>query len=475
MDQTPWSAEATANSDVVNVATVTGAVTINARLALNQISVENLRLNTGNGDDIINLASGLSYTSILLDAGDPSASDVLNYTASANSATSVNLGAGSIAQTGPVGPTVTYIGVERVNITSSGATSTLTLLGTIGDDTFNFAPSGIGTGSFTANATGAAVYTSPLFTYTGIGGNITANGGGAGFDTVGLAATNGSDNISAVQSTATALAYTLNAFTQNFTLASIEASRIDAGDGDDVIFVSVNDALELAPAGSLRFLVHGGSGNDRLLVNDDGIGDLTNLRQIDGQSGSAVVGVLNPITYDSSERVDVTPVNNLTGGTGTDGNGRIKVYHSDPWEYNDTRVFAGLLSRIGQSPTSPNIDSAAITNPNPAGGDEDWYEFRPQQTGTFNIRIIFDKVGVLANGRPGLPGSGDLNLDIYDANGNLIVSGVAVSDGKSATFGATNNPAFPQFNRIFVRVRGDYQQLGQHLRHGVPRSRQRSS
>ena len=37
-------------------------------------------------------------------------------------------------------------------------------------------------------------------------------------------------------------------------------------------------------------------------------------------------------------------------------------------------------------------------------GDEDWYEFRPTLTSTYQIKILFDQIQSLANGRPGLPG-----------------------------------------------------------------------
>jgi hypothetical protein len=109
---------------------------------------------------------------------------------------------------------------------------------------------------------------------------------------------------------------------------------------------------------------------------------------------------------------------------------------------------------VGQSPTSPNIDPGGLVTPFPVDGDEDWYEFRPQFTSTYQVRILFDRVLTLANGRAGLPGNGDLDLQIYDANGGLITTGVADGNGnnRTATFGATNTVA--QFARIFIRVRG---------------------
>ncbi|MGA2616932.1 MAG: VCBS repeat-containing protein [Thermoguttaceae bacterium] len=395
--------------------------------------------------------------------GDDSDPPTLNYTTAANAATTVDLGASTIASTSA--NTVTLSGIVNVNLISSGATSTLTVKGTAGDDNFAFAPSAVGAGSFTATATGAVVLTSPQFTYTGVGNGITVDGGAGGFDVLGLAGTPGNDTINGNQTTATHLDFTLNAFTQPFTMASMEGADITAGAGDDVISVSVADAL----VGSLRFNVDGGGPNasDRLLVNDAGAGDLDIIRQApDGRSGSVNVGALNPVNYQNIERVDITSngavIDPTTGTTGTDHDGRIVVFHSDPFEYNDTILNATQLSRVAQAPNSPNIDPAALAAP-AVGGDEDWYQFRPLATGTFQITILFDKIGTLGNGRPGLPGDGDLNLDIYDGTGAQIVlpvaGGTPVFDGatevgKSATFAATNDPAFPKFNRIYVRVHG---------------------
>jgi hypothetical protein len=434
---------------------ITLSDTINATLFAN-LNLNNmaggLAVQGNDGDDVFTHAGNVPIP-VTYNGGDPSASDTLNFNGNGAGAVTVDPLAQTVTETGFAA--VTYSGVERINVNAGG--NVMTVNGTAGDDAFNFVPATAGAGSFTTSATGAVTLTSPQFTYTNVTGNITINGL-AGVDTLGLTATPGNDNINAVQGTATTLAYTQNAFTQNFTVNAMEAASIDAGAGDDVVRVSVADALEATPASSLHFLVNGGSGIDRLLVNDDGIGDLTVLRQIDGQSGNATVGVLNPITYSSAERIDVTPVNNLTGGTGTDGNGRVVAFHADPFEYNDTLFNASALTRVPAFPTSPSIDSAQITNPFAVGGDEDWYQFLPTQTGTFNVSIVFRAIGTLANGRAGLPGSGNLTLDIFDATGTLITSGVATVDASgvthlSATFGATSDPA-SVFSDIYVRVRG---------------------
>lgn len=424
--------------------------------------IDKLYLNGLQGDDQFNVGAALPYTSLLIDGGDPSASDTVSLSGATGAvnvtlADPANLNDTTVSGYGAMA-LVALTGVEKVNLAGTGAAATLGITGTAASDLIDLTPTAVGAGSFTGSTTGAVISSYAAFAYTGFTGNLSVTGGGA-FDQLSLNATAGNDIINAVQTTATHLDFTLNAFTQGFTLTAIQAANINALTGDDLIRVSVADALEAAPAGSLRFTVDGGPPNasDRLIVNDDGIGDLTLLRQApDQRSGSATVGALAPVVYSNIERLDITPITDpVNGGTGTDSNGRIKVFHTDPFEYNDTRLNSAQLQRVGESPTSPTIDPGAITTPSFAvPGDEDWYEFRPQATGTFQVKILFDTLPTLANTRPGLPGAGDLQLDIYDANGVLITSGVPAPGGKAAIFAATNNPVAPQFNRIFVRVRG---------------------
>ncbi len=447
----------TVNSDgSINYALASSTGGQAAQVGVFTPGVSALTLNGLGGDDFFYVPGNHPFTGgVFVNGGDPSGSDTLNFTGSANSVT-VDLGLSTITELS-FNP-VQYIGIERVNLTI--ANQPMVVKGTAGDDTFNFTPSAANAGSFTAASTGAVVSTSPLFTYTGAGPSIAIDGGTAGFDTLGLTATAGNDTINAVQTGSSSLSFTLNAFTTSFSaLNSIEAADIFALAGNDIIRVSVADALETThPETALRFDVDGGppNANDRLIVNDDGLGDLILWRQSDdNQSGSITVGAFAPVTYTNIERVDITPVDPITGGTGTDGDGRIKVFHTDPFEYNDTLPNAAQLQRIGDDPNSPNIDPAGIPGFN-LPGDNDFYVFRPQATGTYQVGILFKTLATLANGRPGLPGNGDLNLEIYDANGNLITTGTANSDGsgKTATFAATNDPNFPQFNTIYVRVLG---------------------
>src|SRR5262249_52693211 len=131
---------------------------------------------------------------IRIEGGD--GTDTINHTANANAATTIDLAAGTITTTG--GNPITFTGVERINQTSSGATSTLTGAGTPGGATINATPQAAGAGSFTASAQPGV-----LFTYTGVGGAFTVTGGSGGFDTLGLVGGNGNDAVTITPTTAT--------------------------------------------------------------------------------------------------------------------------------------------------------------------------------------------------------------------------------------------------------------------------------
>ncbi len=440
---------------------VTDATTIVQRtptFLTNGLSLLELHGLAGSDNFVVNASTGLTFAVIVDGGGDQDT--VTAFTP--NTAVTTSFQDGGHTQTLGTGINLTTEGVGAVKLTApTGGAATLGVTNAASGvvDDFDFTPTGVGAGSLQVIASGGALPTYPTLSYGNFTGNLTVTGGSAAQkDTLGLTATTGNDTINAVQTDATHLSFTLNAFTQLFAFSNLLDAAIAALAGNDVIRISVADALETTtPAAALRFDVDGGDPNasDRLIVNDDGLGDLILWRQSDdNRSGSIVVGQFAPVVYNNIERVDITPVDPITGGTGTDKAGRIKVFHTDPFEFNDTLPNSAQLQRIGADPNSPNIDPGGITTPFQVNGDEDWYSFRPQATGTYQIKILFSTLVTLANGRAGLPGGGDLDLDIYDANGNLITSGVAASGGKAAIFGATNDPNFAQYNVIYVRVHG---------------------
>ena len=170
---------------------------------------------------------------------------------------------------------------------------------------------------------------------------------------------------------------------------------------------------------SLRFTVDGGApgASDRLTVTDEGLGDTT-IHRVGGiaGNGSYAVGALAPVVYTDIEFASLNPINPVTGGTGGDGLGALFVFKHDPFEENNSRLnatFLGSGSAINVDPTIDPGADALFGLP----GDEDWYRIVPQFNGDLDIRVFFRQQATLTNGRAGLPGDGNLDIALYDADG----------------------------------------------------------
>jgi hypothetical protein len=251
-------------------------------------------------------------------------------------------------------------------------------------------------------------------TMIGLAGADTFDGG-TEFDTILILGTSGDDRIDANQTATGTLVHTVNGDTQTDTFSNVEEASIAAGAGDDIIRVTHNDGLVATPAASLRFTVDGGASRtrDRLGVVDDGIGDTMVYRKAEVDSaGSINVGPLNPVVFEGVEFVQP-----IAGGT--DGIGRLVVFKHDPFEFNDSRFVATDLGTGQTLVVDPVIDPGAdATFGFPA--DEDVYRILAETTGTLDIVARFEEIATLANGRAGLPGNGNLNIQVLDIDGTTI-------------------------------------------------------
>lgn len=285
------------------------------------------------------------------------------------------------------------------------------------------------------------------------GGDNFVDGGGD-YDTIVIHGTDGADVMSISQDSLISLVSVVNGDTRNDSIAFLEAIHVDARLGTDIIRVNQGDNMVPNPDQSLPMLVEGGPGNatDRLILNDDALGDLVVVREgFDAHSGSATVGPLAQIDYLGIEDVTVTPLNTATGATGSDQLGRLFVFHPDRFELNDSRLVS---THLGVEPlflSQMSITPGAVSLAPPLGdvpGDEDWFEFMPNKIGTYRIDVLFEQISVLANGRPGLPNDGDLDLEVYDSSGTLIVSSTSVTDNESVEVSMLAGESY------FVRVYG---------------------
>ncbi|MCP4853121.1 MAG: calcium-binding protein, partial [Fuerstiella sp.] len=303
------------------------------------------------------------------------------------------------------------------------------------------------------------------------GGGADTFDGGTGFDTILISGTAGSDQIEAQQTAAGTLVYTVTDQTgavianETDTISNVEEARIAAGSGDDLIGVIPSESLIVAgtETSSLRFTVEGGASNtgDRLVVVDDGLGDTVIHRHgADDQSGSISVGALAPVVYDGVEYTQVSPVDPITGATGSGSDGQLVVFKHDTFESNNTLNSATFLGSGATINIDPTIDPGAASLslvPTAVEGDNDFYQFVAAETGTLDIQVYFEEVGTLANGRAGLPGDGNLDVQLYDSDGApaSIGTGTALVDPAGNTIGERVTIPVIRNQTYFARVVGN--------------------
>lgn len=157
--------------------------------------------------------------------------------------------------------------------------------------------------------------------------------------------------------------------------------------------------------------VQGGLGYDKLIINDAGLGpndSVLYFKGADSQSGLIQIGSNKiHVTFDGIE--EVNPLNGPL--TRADQSARLVVFPLDPFEVNgsldnDSRALATYLGSGAAINLDPNISPA---------GDVDMYQFVASQTGTMDFQVYFEQ-------NVGLPGDGNLDIQVLDTNGNVIGS-----------------------------------------------------
>ncbi|MCO6454252.1 MAG: hypothetical protein J5I93_02955 [Pirellulaceae bacterium] len=254
--------------------------------------------------------------------------------------------------------------------------------------------------------------------------------------------------------------------------------HVHGGRDADLFRVEVDQSLATDPLNRLSFSIDGQLGQDRLVVVDDEQGDtILRREEVDELSGFVKIGGLEPVVYAGVETVQIFPFDPVTAGTGADRLGREVILESDPLEPNDNRLAAHEVSALEGVNRNPNIGVPGIDLFGDAVlGDEDWYRFEATTTGTYRFQLLFEMVPTLPNGQPGLPGNGDLDLTIYDAQGNFIADGVpweVLGSPLGTEVDSGNNPITPpgvqlgptgetidigieQGTTVYARVRGHW-------------------
>ena len=287
--------------------------------------------------------------------------------------------------------------------------------------------------------------------------------GGSGFDVILIEGTPFDDVIDVAQTADTDLRFIVNNNTQHDTLISgtVEQARIMAEHGADLIRTTIADQLFDDAGLSLQMIVDGGPSTgtgDRLVVVDDGVDDLTVLRKgVTNDAGSVTVGPANvqPLehVFTGIERLQVVDELGAPLNAGTGNAARLVVFKQDPFEFNDDRFTATLLGANDTINVDPTIDPAGLSDPFGTGfsipGDSDWYRVDTLTTGTLDVRVRFEEVAAIET-RAGLPGNGNLDIELFDADGTLIAGNGEFGDNDGPTELDVDGDGFAEDERIRI-------------------------
>ncbi len=457
----------TPNSDAFTVLGPAGTVQLSDLSFNNIITVpikptgaKILELNGQNGDDAFNLTGGLPW-SILIDGGDPSASDSLNITGATGpvSVTMANPAAGTpptSIQGYNSGPgTVVITGVEIVNMNTGG--NSLTVNGNQSPNSFTYTPTGPSAGTFyEANI-------NTVFNFTNTTAAFTINGtAGSTSDSVTFIGTASRDLISIDQGLRTAtLTNVANVIFKTVTLGpDIQVLNAQGLAGQDTFLVT--------PAPGTQFpqsLVNPVGNTNNLLINVDGGGNssgennaLVLATPTGGQLPNSDFVVVNrgaevnsgtvrtyggPLTPGPNVQYpDVNYVNIQTVSpfVGTDqiagpflGQPNLLILGPDLYEPNQNPVNGSPFNAafLGSGPTI-NVQNVAIF-PNNAEfpfvpADQDYYRVVAQNTGTLDFQVYFNLYDSAL-----FPAGGNLNIQVLDVNGNIIATGAPANFGSVGT------------------------------------------
>ncbi len=270
------------------------------------------------------------------------------------------------------------------------------------------------------------------------------------WDTILVRGTSGSDTIDVSQTAPNRLTHVVKTVTTTVTetdilglladgTRTVDEVRVEAGSGADLIRTRITDVAggmaEDAVYNAVVVTVHGGSATgagDRLIVIDDGPDDLTLYRKSqDDAAGTVSVGPGNvesfETVFDGIERIQFLDEAGLAVNAEPGNGSRLVVFKHDPYEYNDDRFVATHLGAGDVINVDPTIDPGALLNPfadipaQDVPGDADWFRFEAQVTGTLDLQVFFEVIEKIASSnRPGLPGDGNLDIHVYDLQGQLL-------------------------------------------------------
>jgi len=431
-----------------------------------------LQLSGQSGDDVFNVTGPMQY-SLILDGGDPSASDTANISGATGLVT-VSMANPAAITFGPTSFTtitgyssamnnISLTGVEIANLNTN--TFGLTVDGNSSPNSFTYTPTAASAGTFSESGINT------VFNFTNTLGTFTINGSvGSTADQVTLEGTASRDLISIDQGARTAtLTNVANVAYKTVTLGSnIQVLTAQGLSGQDTFLVTPAPGTQFPqslvnPVGNTNNLlidVDGGAGgsgeNNALVIATQTGGMLSNSdfvvvnRGADGTSGT--VRTYGPPATGGAQNIQFPDINYINIQTvspdvGTDQN--AGAFHGQP----NLLILGPDLNEPNQNPlqvpvpgttfnatvlgsgSTINVQNAAIF-PNSqefpfVPADQDYYRLVAQNTGTLDFQVYFNLYDSTL-----FPQGGTLNIQVLDVNGNVIASGTPASFG---SVGSTAN------------------------------------
>ena len=385
---------------------ITGTlVTTVGRASVLMHDMEKVTFELLDGDDSLE-AYPTGGLELVVNAGDPSQSDVLSVFGSAG-ADPIQIDLDVQVITG-VGSTVWFDGVESVLVDGAGGADTLTVLGTESDDTLRYRPLSTQGGTFTLDGLATT------FTFDTIPGSFTVDLGATVADRVVVLGTNNHDVITVDSPNRTVtVENAAGVVLKPVALATtVEQVSVMAGLGNDTVLVIPAPAAATSPAGqpyNLSVDVDGGppGASDALVVAQAGgaalpASDFAIVYRGRAADEGRVRVYRNAVAMPDISYEDIEIVSPITDpGVGRDNNLLIAgpdLY--EPNEYRPTAAFLGSGEQI-------NVRNLVIF---PAWGehrfvpsDEDWFRVVAYQTGTLDVQAYFRQFDPAL-----LPAGGDL-------------------------------------------------------------------
>src|SRR5262249_12483127 len=264
------------------------------------------------GDDTFNVSGNFSIP-LLVSGGNPSASDVLNFSTVGAGAVTVDLAAQTVQQAGS--GLVSFVGVEVLN--ANAAATAITVTASAGPDNISVTPTGANTATLVRAGQNLTVNTTNTSTLT-----VDAV---AGTDTVTVNGTSAGETIAVVKG-ATTTVQVGGLKTVSLPAASDENVTVLAGDGDDTINVSGSTS------NNQIININGGdpTASDTLTVTMSTAGATSVLPGATPDAG-VITSPNGSTTFSGIEAITVTGTatgTNILNTPGTNANDTIALQHT---------------------------------------------------------------------------------------------------------------------------------------------------